>query len=134
MNRFQSEFEPYTDHTGAFIEDWTIARHIEFDYATELCKRFDIDAKPRFYIQKPGFTLPMHIDRGTQCSINVLLYYKNPAPVNIEDKTYYYDACLLNTTKLHGVTTGDEERILFKLSIFNEDYESVARKIVKCIF
>jgi hypothetical protein len=133
MNRFEDEFKPYTDNTGTYITDWTIARHINFDYADELCNVFDVQGKPRFYKQKAGYTLGMHRDRGTECSINVLLDYNNPAPVDFEDASYSYTQCLLNTQNLHGVTANNEDRVLFKISIFNEDYASVVRKIQKVI-
>jgi hypothetical protein len=133
MQIFQHKFEAYSDHRGT-LDWWSVAREIEFDYATELCNTFNIQAKPRFYLLKANSILPMHKDHGTQCSINILMNSTNPAPVNFQDnKTYHYKTCLLNTQNTHGVTTEDEDRILFKLSIFNEDFETVAEKIRKIV-
>ena len=132
MQAFEHKFEAYSDHRGT-LDCWSVAREIEFDYATELCETFDIKAKPRFYSLKANSVLPMHKDHGTQCSINVLMNSTNPAPVDFEDNTYSYKCCLLNVQNTHGVTTGDEDRILFKLSIFDEDFESVAEKIRKIV-
>ena len=132
MQAFKHKFEAYSDHRGT-LDWWSVAREIEFDYATDLCKTFDIKAKPRFYLLKANSVLPMHKDHGTQCSINVLMNSTNPAPVDFEDNTYSYKCCLLNVQNTHGVTTSDEDRILFKLSIFDEDFESVAEKISKIV-
>ena len=131
-----TEFVPYTGRTqGIDIEfsHWKILREIEFEYATYLCKVFDVEAKPRFYIQDPNTTLDMHRDIGTQCSINVLLDSQKPASVDFQDKSYKYSQCLLNVQNLHGVTTSEEPRVLFKLSIFNESFEEVYKKIKKKI-
>ena len=132
MLAFKHKFEAYSDHRGT-LDWWSVAREIEFDYATDLCETFDIKAKPRFYSLKANSVLPMHKDHRTLCSINVLMNSTNPAPVDFEDNTYSYKCCLLNVQNTHGVTTGDEDRILFKLSIFDEDFESVAEKISKIV-
>jgi len=132
MQAFEHKFEAYSDYRGT-LDCWSVAREIEFDYATELCETFNIQAKPRFYSLKANSVLPMHKDHGTQCSINVLMNSTNPAPVDFEDNSYSYKCCLLNVQNEHGVTTGNEDRILFKLSIFEENFESVAEKIRKIV-
>jgi hypothetical protein len=53
----------------------------------------------------------------------------NPAPVTVEDVDYVYEQAILNTTKLHGVNTNEEERILLKISVFDESYEDLIQRI-----
>lgn len=132
LDDFKNLFVPYSDYRGT-LDWWSVARDIEFDYATELCKTFGIIAKPRFYKLKANCVLPMHKDHGTECSINVLVNSVNPAPVDFEDKQYSYTSCLLNTQNRHSVTTADEDRILFKLSIFDLDFETIASKLQKIV-
>ena len=87
------------------------------------------EVRPRFYFLKKDTVIPEHIDDGTKCSINFLLNSKNPAPVTIEGVEYYYKNCLLNTQKIHSVKNDTEDRLLFKLSIFDDDFETVKEKI-----
>lgn len=106
----------------------------ESDYIIFLKKFFQIpSARPRFYSQDPNSTLTPHKDFGTLCSLNILLNEDTAAPITIEGKDYYYTHCLLNTTSIHGVNTGNAERILFKLSIFDETYESVKERFKKIL-
>lgn len=131
FNKHNGKFQAYNDPRGV-LDNFQIVR-TEFAYAEELCQLFDIKARPRFYILKANSVLPPHQDLGTLCSINVLLSSKNPAPVNYDAKEYYYKNALLNTQNMHGVVTNNEDRLLFKLSVFDESYESVAEKIKKVI-
>lgn len=132
LDHFKDRFEPYSDYRGT-LDWWSVARNFEFDYATELCETFGITAKPRFYKLKANCELPMHKDHGTECSINVLMNSTDPAPVHFEDRQYIYNSCLLNTQNKHGVTTANEDRTLFKLSIFDKDFKTTASKLQKII-
>lgn len=129
-DRFIQKAESYSDYRGK-LDNWKIARDIQFGYAEELCKRFDINGSPRFYSLKKNTNLPMHIDHGTQCSLNFLIDESEPAPVKFESgNEYTYKFCLLNTQKKHGVDNVSEDRILFKLSIFDETFEQVKQKVL----
>lgn len=133
MNKLKGQFKSYGDHRGK-LDNWLIAHDTSFDYAKKLCSKFNIVAKPRFYILKSDTFLPPHKDHGTLCSINVLLNFKNSASVNFNNKKYTYKSCLLNTQNAHSVNNkGCDDRLLFKLSIFNESYKSVSDKIKKTI-
>lgn len=87
----------------------------------------------RFYRLLANATLPYHTDRSTQCSINMILSEGDPASVKFRrngvEQEYNYRLALLNTQEEHSVENGPEDRILFKISVFDEDYESVAAKI-----
>jgi hypothetical protein len=80
--------------------------------------------KPRFYNQETGYTLKFHKDRGTLCSINYVLSGKSGG-VTFGDGIIVYECALLNTQLLHSVPSQNENRILFKVSIFDLSYEDV---------
>ena len=88
------------------------------------------EVRPRFYFLPKGVEIPEHVDNNTKCSINFLINSKNPAPVTVEGVDYYYKACLLNTQKMHSVKNNTEDRLLFKLSIFDDDFDTVKEKII----
>ena len=120
---------PYTDsrYPDYQLDTWLILKHSD-SYIEEIMNDFGVRGSPRFYWQEPNSVLPMHIDNNTTCSINFVLT-DDPAPVTVEDINYTYEQAVLNTTKLHGVTTNDEERILLKISIFDETYEDIIKRI-----
>lgn len=114
----------YPDHS---FNNWQITHYID-DYITSIMRKLEVEGKPRFYYLAPNSILPTHVDRNTTCSINFVLS-KDPAPVTILGKNYFYKCGLLNTTIPHSVTNNNTERVLFKISIFNESYESLANRI-----
>ena len=129
-DKFMQKAESYSDYRGK-LDNWKIARDIQFDYAEQLCKRFNVNGSPRFYSLEKNTHLPMHVDHGTECSLNFLIDESEPAPVKFESgNEYRYKFCLLNTQKKHGVDNVSEDRILFKLSIFDETFEQVKQKIL----
>ena len=89
---------------------------------------FEVIGSPRFYWLEPFANIPKHIDNGTQCSINLIIT-ENPAPITIEGVDYTYLQALLNTTLPHSVQNGASERIMLKISIFDETYESLSERI-----
>jgi hypothetical protein len=89
---------------------------------------FGVEGKPRYYWMKPHAIIPEHVDNGTQCSLNFVLT-ENASPITIGGIDYYYDSILLNTTIPHSVTNNSSERIMLKISIFNESYEELAKRI-----
>jgi hypothetical protein len=120
---------PYTDprYPDAVLDTWLILKYND-DYIEQIMDDFGVKGSPRFYWQEPNSVLPMHVDNNTTCSINFVLT-DDPAPVTVEDVDYVYEQAVLDTTKLHGVNTNDEERILLKISIFDESYEDLVKRI-----
>jgi len=102
----------------------------EFDYAKELMDFFEIDGEAKYYTLKKDCEFDLHVDTLPKCSVNVLVS-ENPAPVFIGGKNYLYHNCVLNVKKPHGVFKNTEDRILFKISIFNNTYEEVRQKVYK---
>jgi hypothetical protein len=129
----------YGDDRGSSLY-WKVIRHE--DMSSEYCKnlaknikhKYNIEGRvdARFYRLLANELLPFHTDRGTQCSINVILS-NQPAPISfrIQNKisNHYYNVALINTQHEHSVQNGSEDRILFKISIFDENFDSVAAKI-----
>ena len=121
--------KPYTDsrYPDLYMEDWLIG-HYNSEYITRIMNDFNIEGKPRYYWMKPHAVIPEHVDNGTQCSLNFVLT-DNASPIIINDMQYYYTAILLNTTVPHSVINNEYERIMLKISIFNESYEDLAKRI-----
>ena len=101
-------YTPFVDPlTKITIDDWLI-KHVKEDssYAWDIAKDFmsltGMRCKPRFYDQREGFTLPFHTDRGTKCSINIVLS-DDPDPILFRDATVIYEVGLLNTEVEHSV-------------------------------
>jgi len=129
-DKIKHKSENYIDRRpGGQAENWRIIP-ASFEYAKYLIKYFNLgEARPRFYTLPKNSNIPEHIDDQTKCSINILLETNNPAPVTIEGIDYHYKICLLNTQKIHSVKNTTEDRLLFKLSIFDDDFETVKKKI-----
>jgi len=121
--------KPYTDsrYPDLYMEDWLIG-HYNSEYITRIMNDFKVEGKPRYYWMKPYAVIPEHVDNGTQCSLNFVLT-DNASPIIINDMQYYYTAILLNTTVPHSVINNEYERIMLKISIFNESYEDLAKRI-----
>lgn len=122
--------QPYSDdprYPGQQLNEWLISRY-NSDYIQQLINDFNVKGKPRFYWLEPNFVLPEHVDHNTTCSLNFVLS-DEAAPVTVGGKDYYYKMALLNTSVPHSVTNGPKERLLFKVSIFDESFEDVAKRI-----
>lgn len=122
--------QPYGNdprYPGWQLDEWLISRYTS-DYIQKIMDDFEVKGKPRFYWLEPHFVLPEHVDYNTTCSLNFVLS-DDPAPITVEGKDYVYKMALLNTTVLHSVTNGPKERMLFKISIFDESFETLAKKI-----
>ena len=126
-------YEPFIDpKTGNVIEKWLIKRQVG-NYATELVCRFEemlkCNIKPRFYIQEKGFTLPPHVDRGTTCAVNFVLSTKRDPITFYTDwgyMRYTYETAIVDVTQRHEVTASSEDRLLFKMSIFDKSFDEVS--------
>ena len=123
---------------GESIHFWRVIRledlksELVKSYVKDFKNKYNIPGKVdgRFYRLKANSTLPMHIDSGTKCSINFLLN-GDGAPVLFESGEYTYKQALLNTSIMHSVINGDKDRILFKISIFELDFNQVSSLLSK---
>ncbi len=130
--KIKDKLEVYEDIYGVSAQ-WKVHRLEKCDYANYLCDLIGINCRPRFYVLEPSKLLGPHVDLNTLCSINILLNYTNPAPVSSEGNEYSYKQCVLNTQKMHHVMNTAEERILFKMSIFDYQYEDVCEKVKQAL-
>jgi hypothetical protein len=128
INAARSIANPYVDHrVPNGISFWKIA-HYTNDYLENIKTDFGVNGKIRFYFAAANSVVPTHVDNGTQCAINFILS-EDAAPVTYDGVDYLYKQALLNTSIPHGVVNGPVERILLKISIFDESYESLAARI-----
>lgn len=120
--------KPYTDsrYPGLQLDDWHIG-HYTSPYIEKIILDFGIQGKARFYWLEPLAIIPEHVDNGTLCSLNFML--TGSAPITIKGNDYSYESILLNTTVPHSVTNNEQERIMLKISIFDETFEEVAERI-----
>jgi hypothetical protein len=119
----------YTDsrYPDLKMDDWLVGHHSS-EYVEQIMKDFGIKGKPRFYWLQPHAVIPEHVDNGTLCGLNFILT-DQASPITFGDKDYFYEAILVNTSLPHSVINNEHERIMFKISIFDETFEQVAEKI-----
>lgn len=129
-NKLRSKAVPYFDtRYNLSVNNWLTYVPDNGPEIEKIKKDFNIKkAKPKFYWLLPNSKLPEHVDNGTLCSLN-FIFSKNAAPINISGKEYFYKQALLDTSKPHSVDNGEEERIIFKLSIHDQSYEQLLSKI-----
>jgi hypothetical protein len=120
------------------FDGWRIYRVEEsddfFDYIESIKNEFNIKGKfhhtgwlSYWYFQKPNYSLPVHQDYLTECSLNFNVG-DNPSPVTVNDKDVTYNCALLNTQEFHTCKNENSERNLFKISIYSDTYESYLKK------
>ena len=119
----------YTDDRwpGKSSPGWRISKYTS-PYIESIIEDFEVDGRPRFYWLGANLHLPEHVDNTTTCSLNFVLS-EDPAPVTVLGENFYYRSASLNTSVLHSVTNGPVERVLFKISIFNESYEDIVKRL-----
>lgn len=131
--KLRSEAKEYTDSRYPDLKmDYWLISHYCNDYIEGIMRDFQIKGKPRFYWLKPNATVPEHVDNGTLCGLNFILT-ENASPIRFGDTEYFYEAILVNTTIPHSVVNNEHERLLFKISIFDQSFEEVAEKNKKYI-
>lgn len=123
------ESNPYTDsrYPDLKLDRWHIG-HYSDKIINKIMQDFEVDGKPRFYWLEPFAEIPEHVDNGTQCSINLIIT-EDPAPITINGIEFYYKQALLDTTVPHAVFNGPNERIMLKISIFDETYDQLKERI-----
>jgi hypothetical protein len=109
--------------------EWKVSTY-KGNYIKKIMEDFEVQGTPRFYWLKPNAVISTHTDNTTKCSLNFLLSDDNTA-ITINNKDYFYKNALLDTTQPHSVKNGNKERLLFKISIENESFVTVANRIIK---
>ena len=120
---------PYTDsrYPDLKLNDWLVSHHTS-DYVESVMSDLGISGKARFYWLQPYAVIPQHVDNGTLCGLNFILT-DNASPITFGDKDCIYEAALVDTTVPHSVKNNEHERVMFKISIFNQRFEEVAEQL-----
>lgn len=127
------DYQPYHDaKNNRYLDDW-LQKHVTEGLAWDLAQKYKTDLdlgdiRPRYYIQKSGFTLPWHKDRGTECSFNFVL--DGTSSISFRDGDFYYESAILNTQVEHAVfqTEKDTDRVLLKFSVFDLSFDEVVKR------
>lgn len=78
----------------------------------------------KFVFLQPGLNLDWHRDKRTKCAINWLVSL-DTAPIYFRDKAYKYHSAILDVSKEHRIDILEGERILFKISCFDQEYKEI---------
>ena len=109
------------------IRDENLVSDVSWVYAESLKELYNIQGRINvsYYRLLANETLPWHTDTGTRCSINFILN-GDASPVSYRSGDYTYKQALIQTDIEHSVSNGNEDRVLYKISIFDMDFEDVA--------
>jgi hypothetical protein len=122
------EYTPFVDPKNGNILDYWLIKNISSGYAKQIsddfANFFSVKIKPRFYYQKAGYSLPFHKDRGTMCSINFVLSEERDM-ISFKDYDIFYNIAVLDTQVEHAVLNPKADRLLFKLSITDLNFDDV---------
>lgn len=91
---------------------------------------------PYFLMQEQETEVPMHIDMGFTCAINIIIDGGEETPVVFRDEDgteteYYYKAALLNVCEVfHGVPVQKNvKRMILKLRISDVSYDDALKRL-----
>jgi len=119
--------------------NWLVSRELEKEnvpYVNNITKALVIKygitgyVSPRFYMLTKNTILRDHIDLNTKCSINHVILGEESPVTYTGYGAFFYETALLDTTLTHGVMNKGDDRILFKLSIFDETFDQVKSKLL----
>ena len=83
----------------------------------------------KFIFLRAATQLDWHTDKGTKSA--VIWKLSGNDPLEFRDKKYFYDTAIVDTTKEHRVAGLADERILFKLSCFDMEYQELASNFAR---
>jgi hypothetical protein len=129
-NATGGDYVPPKDEFG-YLKDYVSVVEIrDNEYVNQIIKDLELRGTcyPKVGWVKPYTHLTEHVDYETLVSVNFLLS-DDLAPVTFGGVDYYYTTALLNPQVPHEVKNGDKERILFRISIVDETYESLVERI-----
>ena len=110
------------------IENLYISKLDNDPYIQSIFKEIGAEGSARFLMIPAKSKLFIHKDHNTLCSLNVILndvldpiLFGESAPFT----EYTYKQAILDTTQFHHVKTSTQDRIIFKLSFFNNTYTEI---------
>lgn len=134
-------YEPFVDPlTQTVMPLWLMCRKVD-GYGAIVCEYFskilDTEVKPRFIVQKKGFVLNYHKDRGTKSAINFVLStqddpirFRKTVDASTSYYTFNYKQALIDVQQEHEVVASSEDRYLFKLSLPDLDFNEAKKRLV----
>jgi len=127
-NKLRPTATPYRDKRyNVVLDNWLMARCHSL-FIEQLVQDLGMEGDARYYWQQPNSYVPDHVDNNTKCGINFILS-EEPAPITIQGVDYFYKQAVIDTTQMHSVRTGNQERVLLKISIYNNSYIEVVKKL-----
>ena len=120
----------YKHHGTEVIEGMTTAKFMNrevIDLVCEIGIKGKVSAK--FVYIEPNAVVPRHKDWGTKCALMWVLD-NNDASIEFDSGIYKYKAALVDVSKEHWVTNTDTWRRLFKISVFDMEYEEVCKNLI----
>lgn len=129
-NRCKSTAAPYDNSKTIINNPQGIIVDAIDPYIDNIIERLTLTGRcyPKFGWIQPNSELSEHIDSKTQCCINFLIS-NNLAPVIFEGTEYYYTQAVLNVQRQHRVINGPTERVMLRIMILDETYESLINRI-----
>ena len=128
----------YTNSPGWRTENVIMKSPYTSPYIESVIEDFGVKGDPHKQFMAPRSVffwfgancyLPEHTDLKAQCSLNFILSDKI-APIRISGKEYHYKSALINVQAPHMVDNGPEERVLFRISMF-EPFEKILERLKK---
>ena len=134
------EYNPFVDPlTNTEMPLWLMCRNVD-GYGAVVTEFFtsilETEVKPRFIIQKKGFVLNFHKDRGTKSAINFILStVEDPIRFRVDNEyhEFKYTQALIDVQTEHEVVASKEDRYLFKLSLPELDFNEEKKRLVKYV-
>ena len=134
------EYNPFVDPlTNTEMPLWLMCRNVD-GYGAVVTEFFtsilETEVKPRFIIQKKGFVLNFHKDRGTKSAINFILStVEDPIRFRVDNEyhEFKYTQALIDVQTEHEVVASKEDRYLFKLSLPELDFNEAKKRLVKYV-
>lgn len=134
------EYKPFVDPlTNTEMPLWLMCRNVDgygavvTEFFTSILKT---EVKPRFIIQKKGFVLNFHKDRGTKSAINFILStVEDPIRFRVDNEyhEFKYTQALIDVQTEHEVVASKEDRYLFKLSLPELDFNEAKKRLIKYV-
>lgn len=131
----EATFKPIK-YYGIPISNFLVSKIKNDLYVNSILNQLNINGSPRFVNVPANKGLPTHIDMKTQCSINFLLEdYQDPIIFGLLPpyKKFIYKSAIIDTSKFHSVKATNYDRKIFKISIFQESFDTICKQLNKFV-
>ena len=123
ITSYNYKWKQYKHHGKETIEGYTFTRIPPVQF----------NGRWNMKIIKLTKTIPWHTDWDTKCAINYLLNDDLESAGHIEmgekAQKFQYRMAVIDTTKRHRAVVYDKPRKILKISIFDETYEEICKKL-----